>query len=288
MTGLTDLQDRIFGSMTVEEFHDAGRAKIQGTWNLHQAAAEQKAPLDFFTMLSSISGVIGQKGQANYASANAFLDAFAIYRQSQGLRACTVDLGVIEDVGYIAEREDLAARLDNTLWNVGINESLLHRILGYSIMQQQPRPLTPQPSTQLITGIPVPQAMGAELLRDARFSTLCFGNSAGASTAGDGQDSSTILQTISLLIKGQAEASVILATVIDAVNQQFMKTLVLTEPVEPAKPLSSYGMDSLAAVEFRNWARTGLGAELTTLEITNARSLSTLCETIVSKIVPAS
>ncbi|KAL9100157.1 MAG: hypothetical protein Q9187_009397 [Circinaria calcarea] len=283
------LKDRIFGSMTVEEFHDASRAKVQGTWNLHQAAAEQKAPLDFFTMLSSISGVIGQKGQANYASANAFLDAFAIYRQSQGLCACTVDLGVIEDVGYIAEREDLAARLDNTLWNVGINESLLHRILGYSIMQQQPRPLTltPKPSTQLITGIPVPQAMGAELLRDARFSTLCFGNSGGASTAGDGQDSSTILQTISLLIKGQAEASVILATVIDAVNQQFMKTLVLTEPVEPAKPLSSYGMDSLAAVEFRNWARTGLGAELTTLEITNARSLSTLCETIVSKIVPA-
>lgn len=65
-------------------------------------------------MLTSISRVIWQKNQANYASANSFLYAFAIYRQSEGLRACNVDLGVIEDVDYIAEREDLAARLDNS------------------------------------------------------------------------------------------------------------------------------------------------------------------------------
>ena len=269
--------------MTVKEFHTASKAKVQGTWNLHQAAAEQKSPLDFFTMLSSISGVIGQKGQANYASANAFLDAFAVYRQSQGLPACTVDLGVIEDVGYIAEREDLAARLDNSLWNVGINESLLHRILSYSIFQQQANSLNPKSSTQLITGIPVPQAPRAELLRDARFSTLCFGSTTGAPASSDGQDSSTAINTIFMLITSKANASAILAAVIDAVHQQFMKTLVLNEPVEPAKPLSSYGMDSLAAVEFRNWVRMGLGAELTTLEITNARSLSTLCETIVAK-----
>ena len=76
----------------------------------------------------------------------------------------------------------------------------------------------------------------------------------------------------------------ILAAAIDIVNNQFTKSLRLPEPMEPAKPLASYGLDSLAAVEFRNWARMDLGAELTTLEITGASSLVALCGKIVAKM----
>jgi hypothetical protein len=54
--------------------------------------------------------------------------------------------------------------------------------------------------------------------------------------------------------------------------------------MEPAKPLASYGLDSLAAVEFRNWARMELGAELTTLEIMGATSLFALGERVIAKI----
>jgi hypothetical protein len=54
--------------------------------------------------------------------------------------------------------------------------------------------------------------------------------------------------------------------------------------MEPGKPLASYGLDSLAAVEFRNWARMELGAELTTLEIMGASSLFKLGERIIGKI----
>jgi hypothetical protein len=79
-------------------------AKLQETWNLHSASLTQEELLDFFTMLSSISGVVGNKGQANYSAANTFLDAFATYRQQVlHLHANSVDLGMIEDVGYIVE-----------------------------------------------------------------------------------------------------------------------------------------------------------------------------------------
>ena len=78
--------------MTVAQFHDAVRCKVQGTWNLHTAAMEQNLSLDFFTMLSSISGLVGQKGQANYAAANTFLDSLAVYRQGLGLPAWYVFL----------------------------------------------------------------------------------------------------------------------------------------------------------------------------------------------------
>jgi hypothetical protein len=63
--------------MTVQEFHETIGCKVKGTWNLHMASLSQPTRLDFFTLLSSVSGVIGQRGQANYAAANVFLDSFA-------------------------------------------------------------------------------------------------------------------------------------------------------------------------------------------------------------------
>ncbi|TGJ78884.1 hypothetical protein E0Z10_g9884 [Xylaria hypoxylon] len=72
--GAMVLRDRPYETMTVEEYHAAMEAKVQGTWNLHRASQEvraQKQPLDFFTMLLS----------------------------SLGLTANTVDLDAIQDVG---------------------------------------------------------------------------------------------------------------------------------------------------------------------------------------------
>jgi hypothetical protein len=121
--------------MTVVDFHTTLSNKVDGTWNLHNASLELKRPLKFFTLLSSISGVIGQKGQANYSAANVFLDAFATYRLSRGLPANSVNLGVIEDVGYVAEQGGMQAHFDDKQW-IGINERVLHKILGLSILQQ--------------------------------------------------------------------------------------------------------------------------------------------------------
>ena len=87
-----------------------------------------------------------------------------------------------------------------------------------------------------------------------------------------------------MLLKSGAENAALLPPVIDIVNKQFTKTLRLSEPIEPAKALSAYGLDSLASVELRNWVRLELKAELTTLEINTAPSLITLCEKIVSKL----
>lgn len=89
------------------------------------------------------------------------------------------------------------------------------------------------------------------------------------------------------MVKGGVEHQTILDAMIGVLNRQFMAMLRLSEAMEPGKPLSSYGLDSLAAVEFRNWVRMELGAELTTLDITNAASLIALCEKIVARIQPA-
>lgn len=267
--------------MTHTEYHEAIEAKVKGTWNLHNVSLQNGCQLDFFMMLSSISGVVGQKAQANYAAANVFLDNFALYRRRLGLRACSVDLGAIEDVGYMFEHNNLLVTLDTAAWT-NINEALFNKIFRTALFQDLD-PIHPASAAQLVTSIAAPQAANSRLLSDARFGPLCFGGQVrgGATEAAEGAKEIQVLQ---LLIKSSAAAGAVLNAAINAVNKQMVVTLRLPEAMEPGKPLTSYGMDSLAAVEFRNWARSELKVELTTLEIANASSLHALCERIVSKL----
>ncbi|KAK8175661.1 putative PKS-like enzyme [Phyllosticta citrichinensis] len=278
--GAMVLRDKIYTTMTHRDFHDVIGCKVKGTWNLHHAALEEKLNLDFFSMLSSISGVVGQRGQANYAAANAFLDAFACYRRRLGLQANSIDLGAVEEVGYISRNSDLLQIFDPSTWSP-INEPLFHRIVQYSIMQQE-SPLNPASAAPLISGIAVPLGPESSLLSDARFSGLCFGASQADGAGTDAKDKD--LQTLLLLVQSGADAASVLEAAVTVVDQLFVRILRLAEPMEPAKPLSSYGLESLAAVELRKVIRKDLGAELTTLDITNASSLIALCEKVVSKM----
>ena len=65
--------------------------KVEGAWNLHRQTRDRT--LDFFIVFSSASATLGQPGQANYAAANAFLDALAHHRRAAGLRATSINWG---------------------------------------------------------------------------------------------------------------------------------------------------------------------------------------------------
>lgn len=275
--------------MTHDDYKTGLHAKVAGTWNLHNAALKQQTPLDFFTLLSSISGVVGNKGQANYAAANAFLDAFAYYRQANGLQANTVDLGAIQDVGYMAEQGGaLESRFDKRQWTP-IDETMLRRILSYSIMQQEPQPLHGDTSSQLVTGLAYPLVGdGSELANEPRFSYL-FSNHLGLNGDSDeaGEGNSEMEQAIKafhVLHGTGAEVAALNAAALGLLQPQITKLLRLEAEMEPGKPLSAYGLDSLSAVELRGWVRQKLGAELSTLDITNASSLIVLGEKLVSKL----
>lgn len=95
--------------MTFSEWEQCVQPKVQGTWNLHHATSS--ATLDFFLLFSSICGVSGQWGQANYNSANTFLDAFVNYRHGLNLPASVVDIGFMGSVGMAVENKALVERL---------------------------------------------------------------------------------------------------------------------------------------------------------------------------------
>jgi NADPH:quinone reductase-like Zn-dependent oxidoreductase/acyl carrier protein len=83
-----------------DRFNRVLSPKVYGSWNLHQLT--EKLDLDFFVMCSSASALLGASGQGNYATANAFMDGLAGYRQKIGLPALSINWGPWSDVGLAA------------------------------------------------------------------------------------------------------------------------------------------------------------------------------------------
>ncbi|GAW17842.1 hypothetical protein ANO14919_073090 [Xylariales sp. No.14919] len=298
--GAMVLKDIPFETMSAEDYRTVLEPKVIGTWNLHQASISLgNPPLEFFTLLSSLSGVSGNKGQANYAAAGTFLDAFAYYRHTLNLRAHTIDLGVVHDVGYIAEQgaaRGLEERFEKGQWTP-LNESALSRVFDISILQQQEQsygngqdmPLSRASIAQLVTGINIPLDISSELAADARFGHIV--DTRALKQTGDDQQTPDDANDIALLelralysSQGTVSRQLLLQAYIRVLATQVVRLLRLETEIESAKPLAAYGLDSLSAVELRGWLRARLSAELSALDITNAPSLAALAEKVMERL----
>ncbi|BBB93414.1 MAG TPA: SDR family NAD(P)-dependent oxidoreductase [Methylomusa anaerophila] len=74
------IKDNFLIKKTKEEWEKVLAPKVTGMINLDQASKD--IPLDFFILFSSFAGAMGNVGQADYATANAFMDAYAKYRNT--------------------------------------------------------------------------------------------------------------------------------------------------------------------------------------------------------------
>lgn len=104
------LEDALISKLTDQSIEDVLMPKISGCLNLH--ACTENQPLDFFVLFSSISSIIGNPGQGNYAAANAFLDSFCHYRKKLNLPALTINWGALK-LGALARDTKTAKYLEH-------------------------------------------------------------------------------------------------------------------------------------------------------------------------------
>ncbi|KAL9608147.1 MAG: hypothetical protein Q9167_006999, partial [Letrouitia subvulpina] len=275
--------DTVFEKMPFSDWQASTDPKIKGSWNLHLLLPKG---LDFFVLLSSVCGIIGNAGQANYAAGNTYQDSLARHRVCLGEKAISLDLGIILSEGFVAADEDMMKRLTRKgdLFPLSLDE--LNVQLDYYCNPTLPV-LAPNKS-QLVTGIKIPPAIPMNgrgsvpwvdrpLFRhlhqmEARRESL----SSTAATA----------QAINLSTAFQKAGSAQEAG--DVVTQALVKKLAMilsipTENIDILRPMHAYGVDSLVGIELRNWFAKELGAEVAIFEILGGRTLAAIGEIVAEK-----
>jgi zearalenone synthase (highly reducing iterative type I polyketide synthase) len=274
------LEDSIYDNMTYKQWANATRPKIQGSWLLHRLLAEARQELQFFVMLSSIAGVVGNRSQANYASGNTYQDALANYRRQQGLPAVSVDLGLMLGIGLIAEERGGTTNLNK--WEaVGINEQQFHAVMTAAMAENKSLP------AQIICGLPTGGILQSENLDypfyfdDPRFSFLRRKDVDETLSKQDKNDTADSPSSQLSRAESMRDAIDIITTTVCQRLAQGLQTAA--ENIDANKPLHSYGVDSLMAVEIRSWITVNLQADISLFDILSGVSVKALAVKIAAK-----
>ncbi|KAL7940018.1 hypothetical protein V8C42DRAFT_356517 [Trichoderma barbatum] len=281
------LHDQAWRNMTFDEWNGATAPKVKGTWNLHNET--QSLDLDFFILFSSLSGIVGQPGQANYASANTFLDAFVKFRTSKGLPCTSLNIGAVEGAGYLAEDDELLRKMKGTGWRA-VQEAELLEVLGTVMRPAQLQALVKDeeaptsslvnPNCTLVGIAPViplssPDS-SAKLRKDVRMSV--FHNI--RSKAKVGASSDGLRQILSTAKANPATLSAPESVVLLA--QEIGKKLLglvlrpVDEDIDVTMSLAQLGLDSMVAVEMRAWWKQMFGLDISVLDMLSKGTLEAL------------
>lgn len=104
--------------MTYDDWVTSVRPKTTGSWNLFSAMKASSSTFGarfrqkpWILFLSSASGVIGNRGQANYAAGNVFQDALAHHAKYHGFHSASIDFGPILGAGVLERDEQILEKL---------------------------------------------------------------------------------------------------------------------------------------------------------------------------------
>lgn len=266
--------------MTYEQYTTVIESKVQGGWNFHHALLN--APLDFFVAISSAAGAVGNRGQTAYAAANCFLNALVQYRRSQSMPASSLDLTAISDTGYLAEDAAKAAEVARNLGGDTICEAEVMALLGAAIDGR----LAVACNDHTITGMRIAPEAPPFWTQDAKFKHLRMAAEAAAAEA----SSATGAKVVSYNAAAKAAQSLQEAeqVVCDGLAWKLATVMMMElDELDVTRSLSHYPLDSLVAIEVRNFITREFEATLQVLELLSSGSVQTLAKAVCvkSKIV---
>nr|APD71676.1 type I polyketide synthase 11 [Streptomyces sp.] len=266
------LDDTVLGELTPERLDAVVRPKIDAAWNLHELTRD--LPLSAFVLYSSIAGLIGNAGQANYAAGNTFLDALAQHRHAQGLPATSLAWGLWSQSSTISGQ---------------LNDTDLRRVARLGLVALQADDAMGLFDAAFATGQPVLAAtlLDAGVLRRQGEQVLPILRSLAPATARrktastGAQGGSVPAQQLAAL--GRAEGEKALS---ELVRGQVAGVLGHTDAgaIDADRPFQELGFDSLTAVELRNQLTTATGLRLPTSLVFDYPNPTTLAQHLTKEL----
>ncbi|ORC05601.1 polyketide synthase [Mycobacterium persicum] len=246
------LDDAVISSLTPERVDAVLRAKVDAAWNLHELTLDLDVAA--FVMFSSMAGLVGSSGQANYAAANTFLDGLAAHRRAHGLPAMSLGWGLWD------QASDMTGGLD------AADRARLGREGVLALSSDEAMELF---DTALIVDQPflAPARIDLSALRAHAVAVPpMFSDLVNAPTRRQVDDALAAAKSKSALahrLHGLPEAEQH-AVVLDLVRSHIATVLgnIAPEAVDADKAFQELGFDSLTAVEMRNRLKTATGLTL--------------------------
>jgi len=248
--------------MTYMQWERTIRSKCHTSWNLHNLLPND---LDFFILLSSLTAILGNPAQSNYSAGCTFQDALARYRICHQQKALSINLGLMRTIGIVAENKNLHRNFKVASLRP-IEEAEFLALLD--IYCDPSHPLLSPDKSQVAVGLMTPADVIAknqepdELLHRPLFTGFSQGK--GGSEQNSTDDS---INAMALFRQAESDEDRIII-VIEALARKLARALGISpDEIEPDKPLHSFGVDSLVAVELKNWMRKEFAAEVAVFDI---------------------
>ncbi|MGW4116854.1 SDR family NAD(P)-dependent oxidoreductase, partial [Actinosynnema sp. NPDC004786] len=223
------LDDGVVTSLTPGRLRDVLRPKVDAAWHLHELTRDLKA----FVLFSSAAGVLGGAGQANYAAANAFLDALAAHRHALGLPAVSLAWG------QWAQASGLTGHL---------TDADRRRLARSGVV-----PMTTEHALALLDAA---LTDGAPVLVPARLD-LTAPSLRGLTRRTRRTSDTDLAHRLASLPEAEQHA-----VVLDLVGTHTAVVLGRSDGVAARRAFKDLGFDSLTAVELRNRLASALGVKL--------------------------
>jgi acyl transferase domain-containing protein/acyl carrier protein len=267
------VDDALITDLTPARLNTVLRPKVDAAWNLHQQT--RHLDLAAFVLYSSVSGTLGSAGQANYASANAFLDALAHHRRTHNLPATALSWGLWERTSAMTE---------------GLDQTNLSRIRRTGIVPLHTQDALALFDTALSTGRPhlVAARIDRAVLRAQADSGALPALLRGIirtsrKTAGPRHDAGWAKQLAAMPDNTRYDA------MLDLVRREVADVLAhpASSGIDPDRGFLELGFDSLTAVELRNQLTAATGLRLGATIIFDHPTPASLAHYLKDELAPS-